>query len=226
MYLWVCVFFCGLDLTVKQLIFRKTLAISLDENLTQGSAHLQECLTPVFQAPCWVTSGMKWGAHVSALIFKALHGPLVRRSSSPWFIMNHWHLDLIETMLLYSGGWKFRWAINFHCESIDTGITNESEWIGNFWNRQNRNLNHVWEIILRIINQIWQVEDGKKIHSLSFIGVSAWFLHMSIDLSTFESAWRYTYLFFQEKSWAQVILNQTLLRHLSCIIFYCVLSTL
>lgn len=51
-FVFVFVFFCGLDLTVKQLIFRKTLAISLDESLTQGSAHLQECLTPVFQAPC------------------------------------------------------------------------------------------------------------------------------------------------------------------------------
>lgn len=75
-YLWVWVFLKSY-LAVKQLIFKKALAVSLDESITLGSAHHQGCLISVFQTPCWVTSGMKWGALVSALIFKALRGPLI-----------------------------------------------------------------------------------------------------------------------------------------------------
>lgn len=75
-YLWVWVFLKSY-LAVKQLIFKKVVAVSLGESIMQGNAYLQECLTSVFQTPCWVTSGMKWGALVSALIFKALRGLLI-----------------------------------------------------------------------------------------------------------------------------------------------------
>lgn len=62
--------------TVKQLISKKSVAVILDESLAQeGRAGLLECLTHLFQTPCWVTSGMKWGVHASVLIFKALCGP-------------------------------------------------------------------------------------------------------------------------------------------------------
>lgn len=43
-YLWVWVFLKSY-LAVKQLIFKKAVTVSLDESATQGSAHLQECLT-------------------------------------------------------------------------------------------------------------------------------------------------------------------------------------
>lgn len=172
MYLRVWCFFNSY-LPVEQLIFRKSVAVSLDENKAQGRVSFQECLTLSLpdtslshiwyemRSPCF-------SPYLQSSVWATF---IVQINSSPRFIMNHWHLLSIGTMLLNNGGWKFRWAINCHADIIDTGITNKPGWTVSFQNRQHRSLNHGWQISWRNVDQIWCVEDEKKIHYLPLLVV-------------------------------------------------------
>lgn len=107
--------------TVKQLISKKSVADILGESLTQGGrAGLLECLTRLFQTPCWVTSGYEMKSpclspYLQSSVWATL---IVWRSFLPRFIMNCQHVQLTGTLIVNNEGWKLRWARKCHADTI------------------------------------------------------------------------------------------------------------
>lgn len=115
-------------------------------------------------------------------------------------------------MIVNNEGWKLRWARKCHADTIGQEGHHLLEWEQGTSKIEQKSESLLIDIPKEGTPDLVGGEWKEKMLFFSLSGISVCLLHVSVDPFAYQSAQRYTYLFFQEKSWVW---------HLPCIIFYC-----